>query len=69
MNLKRLWATEPARIIALVLTVMNAVVVPEAWAKVVVAVLTLLAGEGIRSQVYAPATVDELTAPPGTGGS
>lgn len=47
----KLWRTEPAMVITCVVALMNAVVIPDAWAKVVVDVLTLLAGIGIRSQV------------------
>ena len=54
--MKTLWKTEPAMVIAVVVAILDAVLVPEAWSKVVVAVLTLLAGTGIRSQVSPTST-------------
>lgn len=61
-RLSELWAKEPAAILAAVGAVLGALVVPEAWAKVVMAVVPLVLGAATRSQVYSPASVEELTA-------
>lgn len=54
--------SEPALVAAVVLAVVQAVAIPEAWQKVVLAVLSLLAGTVVRSQVTptgtGPATGD-----------
>lgn len=42
---------EPALVAALVVAVAQAVALPEAWEKVAMAVLSLLAGTAVRSQV------------------
>lgn len=42
---------EPALVAALALAVTQAAAVPEAWQKVVLAALSLLAGTAVRSQV------------------
>lgn len=56
------WRSEPALILAAVQAVLAALVIPDAWAKAVLAVAALALGAATRSQVYSPASVDELTA-------
>lgn len=49
---------EPALVAAVVLAVVQAVALPEAWTKVVMAVLSLVAGTAVRSQVSPVAKTD-----------
>lgn len=42
---------EPALVAAVVLAVIQAAAIPDAWQKVVMAVLSLVAGTAVRSQV------------------
>lgn len=46
-----LWKTEPAAVTALTTALVAALAVPDTWAKVVMAVVSLLAGAVTRSQV------------------
>lgn len=55
-----LWKTEPAAVSAVVAALVAALALPDAWAKVVMAVVSLAAGAVTRSQVYSPATVAAL---------
>lgn len=53
---------EPALVAAVVLAVIQAVALPDAWAKVVMAILALAAGGAVRSQVTPTVTAIEQTA-------
>lgn len=64
-RLAELWSKEPAAIMAALGAILAALVVPEGWAKVVMAVVPLILGAITRSKVYSPATVQQLTRPPG----
>lgn len=54
-KIMNLWRTEPAAITALVVALVAALAVPDAWAKVVMAVVAVAGGAVTRSQVT-PAT-------------
>lgn len=49
--LRSLMAKEPAAVMAAVVALVGAFAVPEAWSKVIVAVVALAAGAVTRSQV------------------
>lgn len=53
---------EPALVAAFALAVIQAIALPEAWTKVVMAALALVAGGAVRSQVT---PVAKLSPPPG----
>jgi hypothetical protein len=61
--LAALWRSEPAAITAAAVALVGALAVPDAWSKVILAVLAVAGGAVTRSQVYSPATVDKLTGP------
>lgn len=67
-KLADLWAREPALISALVVALIAALSVPDAWAKVIMALVALAGGAVTRSQVYAPATVEKMGGAGGTSG-
>lgn len=62
--LRSLMAREPAAVMAAVVALVGALAVPEAWSKVIVALVALAGGAVTRSQVYPADTVDGLTPPP-----
>lgn len=53
------WRKEPAAIVSVIVALLAAFAVPAAWAKVIVAVISLIGGGVTRSQVYAPATIED----------
>lgn len=57
--------TEPALVAALVLAVTQAVALPDAWSKVLMAVLSLAAGTAVRSQVTPVVKLLDGLVPPG----
>ena len=56
---------EPALVGALVLAVVQAVALPDAWTKVVMAALSLVAGTAVRSQVSPVVKLPGAVVPPG----
>lgn len=59
-RLVNLWRQEPALIVAFASAVVAALAMPEAWARVVMAAVAIAGGLVTRSQVWSPASVDQL---------
>lgn len=55
--------SEPALVAAVVVAVIQAVALPDVWAKVVMAALSLVAGAGVRTVVTPTATVTATVEP------
>lgn len=59
-RLAALWRSEPAAITALVVALVGALAIPDAWAKVVMALIAVAGGLVTRTQVYSAPTVTNL---------
>lgn len=56
------WRAESAMLVAIALAVVGAGVVSGTWQRVLLGVLPLIAGGAVRQTVWAPDTLDTLTA-------
>ena len=66
---KKTWQAESAMIIAVVLALVGAGLIPGMWGKILGAVLPLLGGGAVRATVYAPDTVAQIKSDLGSPGA